>query len=136
MERAHAPQGYVRVISDGTLKFSLSLRGCLHEMCNFRNIGVIQLRNNLIFIIDNLQYYLQVDVMESQYTIMEANMKNTRNFEDIQKAHSVFLANVMSQTFLLESGTGKKNSVGLIEIHKVQSYLKQLAIIYRTKFNR
>ncbi|KYM93518.1 Gamma-tubulin complex component 4, partial [Cyphomyrmex costatus] len=75
------------------------------------DIGVIQLRNNLIFIVDNLQYYLQVDVMESQYTIMEAHMKNTRNFEDIQKAHSMFLANVMSQTFLLGNGTGKKNPV-------------------------
>lgn len=75
------------------------------------DIGVIQLRNNLIFIIDNLQYYLQVDVIESQYTIMETNMKNTRNFEDVQKAHSVFLANVMSQTFLLGSSTERKNAV-------------------------
>ncbi|XP_076645164.1 gamma-tubulin complex component 4 [Halictus rubicundus] len=75
------------------------------------DIGVIQLRNNLIFIIDNLQYYLQVDVLESQYTIMEANMKNTRNFEDVQKAHSIFLANVMSQTFLLGSTTERKNPV-------------------------
>ncbi|XP_076289214.1 gamma-tubulin complex component 4 isoform X1 [Lasioglossum baleicum] len=75
------------------------------------DIGVIQLRNNLIFIIDNLQYYLQVDVLESQYTIMEANMKNTRNFEDVQKAHTIFLANVMSQTFLLGSTTERKNPV-------------------------
>ncbi|XP_076637844.1 gamma-tubulin complex component 4 isoform X2 [Colletes latitarsis] len=75
------------------------------------DIGVIQLRNNLIFIIDNLQYYLQVDVLESQYTIMETNMKNTRNFEDVQKAHSIFLANVMSQTFLLGSSTERKNPV-------------------------
>lgn len=77
-------------------------------------IGVIQLRNNLVFIIDNLQYYLQVDVMESQYTTMEAGMRNTENFEDIQKAHTVFLANVMSQTFLLSSGAGKKNPVSLV----------------------
>jgi len=42
---------------------------------------------------------------------MEADMKNTRNFEDVQKAHSMFLANVMSQTFLLGNGTGKKNPV-------------------------
>jgi len=77
---------------------------------------VIQLRNNLIFIVDNLQYYLQVDVVESQYTIMEAGMKSTRNFEDVQKAHSMFLANVMSQTFLLGSGTGKKNPVIFIII--------------------
>ena len=75
------------------------------------DIGVIQLRNNLIFIIDNLQYYLQVDVLESQYAIMEVNMKNTRDFEDIQKAHSIFLANVMSQTFLLGSSAERKNPV-------------------------
>lgn len=78
---------------------------------NFREISVIQLRNNLIFIVDNLQYYLQVDVLESQYTIMESIMKNTRNFEEIQRAHSVFMANVMSQTFLLSNNTGKKNPV-------------------------
>lgn len=81
---------------------------------------MIQLRNNLVFIIDNLQYYLQVDVLESQYTIMETNMKNTRNFEDIQKAHSVFLANVMSQTFLLSNEARKKNRVSFIKIiHKI-----------------
>ncbi|XP_072744883.1 gamma-tubulin complex component 4-like [Anoplolepis gracilipes] len=78
------------------------------------DIGVIQLRNNLVFIVDNLQYYLQVDVLESQYAVMEASMKCTRNFEDIQKAHSVFLANVMSQTFLLGNEAGKKNSVNML----------------------
>ncbi|KMQ97986.1 gamma-tubulin complex component 4, partial [Lasius niger] len=78
------------------------------------DIGVIQLRNNLVFIVDNLQYYLQVDVLESQYAVMEASMKSTRNFEDIQKAHSIFLANVMSQTFLLGNGAGKKNSVNML----------------------
>lgn len=46
-------------------------------------------------------------------------MKNTRNFEDIQKAHSIFLANVMSQTFLLGSGTGKKNPVSFIKIIQI-----------------
>jgi len=87
----------------------------LHSIFYCRDIGVIQLRNNLVFIIDNLQYYLQVDVVESQYTTMEASMKNTQNFEDIQKAHSVFLANVMSQTFLLSSGIGKKNPVSSVK---------------------
>lgn len=73
---------------------------------------MIQLRNNLIFIVDNLQYYLQVDVIESQYTIMENSMKNTRNFEEVQKAHSVFITNVMSRTFLLNTERGDKgNSV-------------------------
>ncbi|XP_076165985.1 gamma-tubulin complex component 4 [Ptiloglossa arizonensis] len=94
-------------------KTQIDLWNLWSEHMYYKNIdiGVIQLRNNLIFIIDNLQYYLQVDVLESQYTIMEANMKNTRNFEDVQKAHSIFVANVMSQTFLLGSLTERKNPV-------------------------
>ncbi|XP_031831423.1 gamma-tubulin complex component 4 [Nomia melanderi] len=94
-------------------KTQIDLWNLWSEHMYYKNIdiGVIQLRNNLIFIIDNLQYYLQVDVLESQYTIMEANMKNTRNFEDVQKAHSIFLANVMSQTFLLGNTTERKNPV-------------------------
>lgn len=78
------------------------------------DIGVMQLRNNLMFVINNLQYYLQVDVLESQYTIMENTMKNTRNFEEIQKGHSVFLANIMSQTFLLNGSTDKINPVRIL----------------------
>ncbi|XP_076235225.1 gamma-tubulin complex component 4 [Calliopsis andreniformis] len=94
-------------------KTQIDLWNLWSEHMYYKNIdiGVIQLRNNLIFIIDNLQYYLQVDVLESQYTIMETNMKNTRNFEDVQKAHSIFLANVMSQTFLLGSSSERKNPV-------------------------
>lgn len=75
---------------------------------------MIKLRNNLIFIVDNLQYYLQVDVLESQYAIMEGNVKNTKNFEDVQRAHTIFLANVLSQTFLAGNVKERKNPVGLI----------------------
>ncbi|XP_074111363.1 gamma-tubulin complex component 4 [Cotesia typhae] len=75
------------------------------------DIGVLQLRNNLIFILDNLQYYLQVDVLESQHAVMENRMKSTENFEDVQTAHSVFLANVLSQTFLASSNEKHKNPV-------------------------
>ncbi|XP_034942749.1 gamma-tubulin complex component 4 isoform X2 [Chelonus insularis] len=75
------------------------------------DISVLQLRNHLIFILDNLQYYLQVDVLESQYTIMENRVKNTENFEDVQIAHSTFLANILSQTFLTNTSGKSKNPV-------------------------
>lgn len=78
------------------------------QLIFFRDPRLLKLRHTLIFIIDNLQYYLQVDVLESEYTIMENKMNNTRNFEDVQKAHSVFLANVLSQMFLLETNSAKK----------------------------
>lgn len=54
---------------------------------------------------------------------MEANMKNTRNFEDVQKAHSIFLANVMSQTFLLGNSTERKNPVCYITFINIVAIL-------------
>uniref|UniRef100_A0A0C9QLV5 Gamma-tubulin complex component n=1 Tax=Fopius arisanus TaxID=64838 RepID=A0A0C9QLV5_9HYME len=94
-------------------KTQINLWNLWTEHTRTRNIdiGVLQFRNNLIFILDNLQYYLQVDVLESQYTVMESCIKNTENFEDVQKAHSVFLANIMSQTFLLGNTEEHNNPV-------------------------
>ncbi|XP_046464925.1 gamma-tubulin complex component 4 [Neodiprion pinetum] len=100
-------------------KTQINLQNLWSEHMRTKNvdIGVMQLRNNLMFVINNLQYYLQVDVLESQYTIMENTMKNTRNFEEIQKGHSVFLANIMSQTFLFQGSSDKVNPVNkLIKI--------------------
>ena len=54
-----------------------------------------------MFLVDNLQYYLQVDVLESQYTLLQSAVQATKDFEQIQKAHTVFQANILSQTFLL-----------------------------------
>lgn len=65
-----------------------------------------QLRNNLMFVIDNLQYYLQVDVLESQYTILQTAINSTKDFEQIQRAHTIFQANILSQTFLLMNPNG------------------------------
>lgn len=66
-----------------------------------------QLRNKLLFLIDNLQYYLQVDVLESQFSILINAVQNSKDFEFIQRAHSVFQANIMSLCFLLNSGTNE-----------------------------
>lgn len=54
---------------------------------------------------------------------METNIKNTRNFEDVQRAHCIFLANVMSQTFLLGSSTERKNPVCYLNMNHHNFYL-------------
>jgi len=54
-----------------------------------------------MFLVDNLQYYLQVDVLESQYAILQSAISVTKDFEQVQKAHTIFQTNVLSQTFLL-----------------------------------
>lgn len=61
------------------------------------------LRNKLLFLVDNLQYYLQVDVLESQFGILIAAVQNSKDFEYIQRAHGVFQANIMSLCFLLNA---------------------------------
>lgn len=68
-----------------------------------RNSELLQFRNKLMFLVDNLQYYLQVDVLESQFCIMMEKIADTRDFEHIQRAHSCFQANVLGLCFLLET---------------------------------
>lgn len=67
------------------------------------NSTLALLRNKLLFLVDNLQYYLQVDVLESQFSILIAAVQNSKDFEFIQRTHSVFQANIMSLCFLLNT---------------------------------
>ncbi|KAH8287908.1 hypothetical protein KR018_006964 [Drosophila ironensis] len=64
------------------------------------NIKVMNLRNHLLFFLNNLQYYIQSDVIEIQFRTFIDTVQTKADFEDIQKAHTVFLANVLSHCFL------------------------------------
>ena len=87
-----------------TTQYDLHLVWCHHrEEKVQRNSELLQFRNKLMFIIDNLQYYLQVDVLESQFSIMMEKISETRDFEQIQRAHGCFQANILGLCFLLES---------------------------------
>ncbi|XP_022798723.1 gamma-tubulin complex component 4-like [Stylophora pistillata] len=58
-------------------------------------------RMHMAFLVDNLQYYLQVDVLEVQYSQLVEKIKSTRDFESIRLAHDNFLTTLMAQSFLL-----------------------------------
>lgn len=82
----------------------------LHHLWTFQMVKKSQrwqdsriwkIRTWLMFIVDHLQYYLQVDVLESQWTILENALGSTRDFEALRHAHTNFLASTLSQTFLL-----------------------------------
>lgn len=75
------------------------------------NSPISQLRNRMLFLIDNLLYYLQVDVLDCQFTFLMNSVENSKNFEFIQRAHSVFLTNVMSLSFLLNTGSSGINKM-------------------------
>lgn len=46
-----------------------------------------------------------------QYSILMNVIKSKADFEEIQRAHSVFLANVLSQCFLLSDSIDKKINI-------------------------
>ncbi|KAI0235900.1 Gamma-tubulin complex component 4 [Lamellibrachia satsuma] len=59
------------------------------------------LRNHMAFLVDNLQYYLQVDVIESQFSVLQVKVHATRDFEAICHAVDNFLSSLLAQCFLL-----------------------------------
>ncbi|XP_063238738.1 gamma-tubulin complex component 4 isoform X2 [Bacillus rossius redtenbacheri] len=84
---------------------------------------VWQLHRNLMFLVDNLQYYLQVDVLESQYTQLQARISDTKDFEVVKVAHAQFQTKVLSQSFLLterceEGGPATEGSLHNNSVHK------------------
>jgi len=59
------------------------------------------LRTHMAFLVDNLQYYLQVDVIESQFSILAEKIEKTRDFETIRIAHDQFITSLLTHCFLL-----------------------------------
>lgn len=61
------------------------------------------MRNKLMFFIDNMFMYLQVDVVESRFSALTAAIKSCEDFLVIQKEHSLFQIMILSHCFLLNS---------------------------------
>ncbi|XP_065185872.1 gamma-tubulin complex component 4-like [Sycon ciliatum] len=59
-----------------------------------------KLRAEMAFFVDNLQYYLQVDVLTVQYRQLIERIENEQSFEAIHLAHDSFLASLTAQCFL------------------------------------
>lgn len=54
-----------------------------------------------MFLVNNLQYYLQVVVIESQFAVLKKSVESAKNVENIIRLHAEFLGNVISRTFLM-----------------------------------
>ena len=59
-----------------------------------------QLRNHMMFVVDNLQYYLMADVLESQFCLLMNRLDHSTTFEEWRHAHDIFLSSVISNTFV------------------------------------
>ena len=58
------------------------------------------IRHHMTLLIDNLQYYLQVDVLESQYWQLISEISKTRDYQHLATAHHNFLISLHTQCFL------------------------------------
>lgn len=56
-----------------------------------------------MFIVNNLQYYLQVDVIEAQFSVLQKAVTAASEFEDIIKLHTKFLTDLMTKTFVMKA---------------------------------
>lgn len=55
-----------------------------------------------MFLINNLQFYLQVDVIETEYCHLISEIQKIKDFQQIEKLHNIFLLNILSHSFLLD----------------------------------
>lgn len=62
-----------------------------------------KLRAHMAFLIDNLQYYLQVDVLESQWQAFMRVVETCADFEELCTAHEACLGALHAQCFLQAS---------------------------------
>lgn len=58
------------------------------------------IRHTMHFFISNLLYYLQVDVVDSEYAALQQELLNVKEFQAVLQAHRHFLANILRLTML------------------------------------
>ncbi|KAL2507638.1 Gamma-tubulin complex component 4 [Forsythia ovata] len=59
-----------------------------------------RVREHMAFLIRNLQFYIQVDVIESQWNVLQAHIQNSRDFTELVDYHQEYLSALISQSFL------------------------------------
>jgi len=61
---------------------------------------VVQTRQHMTFLVDNLQYYLMADVLETQVSALITKLATSSSFEDVRKFHDQFLTQIQASIFL------------------------------------
>ena len=59
------------------------------------------------FLVDNLQYYVQVDVLEAQFAALLSKISSTHDFEHIRQAHDKYIATLQAQLLLANNAVSK-----------------------------
>ncbi len=61
---------------------------------------LLALRTSMAYFATNLNYYLQVDVVDAEFTLLKEAIDSTRDFYGTLHAHSAFLSHVKQMTFV------------------------------------
>uniref|UniRef100_A0A5B7C4N5 Gamma-tubulin complex component n=1 Tax=Davidia involucrata TaxID=16924 RepID=A0A5B7C4N5_DAVIN len=59
-----------------------------------------RVREHMAFLIRNLQFYIQVDVIESQWNVLQAHIQDSHDFTELVGFHQEYLSALISQSFL------------------------------------
>ncbi|KAJ8749569.1 hypothetical protein K2173_026218 [Erythroxylum novogranatense] len=59
-----------------------------------------RVREHMAFLIRNLQFYIQVDVIESQWNLLQERIQNSHDFTELVGFHHEYLSALISQSFL------------------------------------
>uniref|UniRef100_A0ACD5ZNC7 Uncharacterized protein n=1 Tax=Avena sativa TaxID=4498 RepID=A0ACD5ZNC7_AVESA len=59
-----------------------------------------RVREHMAFLIRNLQFYIQVDVIESQWNVLQSHVQDSHDFTELVTFHQDYLSALISQSFL------------------------------------
>ena len=59
-----------------------------------------RVREHMAFLIRNLQFYIQVDVIESQWNVLQTHVQDSHDFTELVTFHQDYLSALISQSFL------------------------------------
>lgn len=54
-----------------------------------------QSRHSMHFFVSNLLYYLQVDVVDSEYSVLQRDIATAADFQSVLRAHKTFTSNML-----------------------------------------
>ncbi|KAG6544058.1 hypothetical protein Mapa_014475 [Marchantia paleacea] len=59
-----------------------------------------RVRQHMTYLITNLQFYIQVDVIESQWNLLQERVEASKDFTELARFHQEYLSALISQSFL------------------------------------
>ncbi|CAN6693721.1 unnamed protein product [Malus baccata var. baccata] len=75
-------------------------KGSVSQQRRQRSRPMWRIREHMAFLIRNLQFYIQVDVIESQWNVLQEHIQDSQDFTGLVAVHQEYLSALISQSFL------------------------------------